>query len=266
MQRHHAGVAAAAAAAAAGGAGPNVSVMEDDTIEAPQGLECPICLDAFETPVMTPCHHWFCKVGAVGAVRWVSVIVCFGWCVCYIVVQVFPRCGCAWEYVVAHAGLGDLAVKTACMVTNHDSAKHSRALAVLLVWLVLYGVATYCGVRTLHCIHTDACVCALLRWLCRSASWVCSAATRTARCAGASWMQLACEHLARTTRQHQVGIHGLSTGSRFSQLVQSLQRPSSNKQRCLWLAALSHSVSQCMVPVASCVCSLKLLLQLRSLS
>jgi hypothetical protein len=24
-------------------------------------LECCICLDAYESPVMTPCHHWFCK-------------------------------------------------------------------------------------------------------------------------------------------------------------------------------------------------------------
>jgi hypothetical protein len=23
--------------------------------------ECPICLDAFDTPVMTTCTHWFCK-------------------------------------------------------------------------------------------------------------------------------------------------------------------------------------------------------------
>jgi hypothetical protein len=24
-------------------------------------LDCPICLDAYDRPVMTACHHWFCK-------------------------------------------------------------------------------------------------------------------------------------------------------------------------------------------------------------
>jgi hypothetical protein len=42
-------------------AAAGVAVPEDCTIAVPEELECPICLDAFETPVMTPCHHWFCK-------------------------------------------------------------------------------------------------------------------------------------------------------------------------------------------------------------
>lgn len=52
----------AAAAAAPGGVGSNVNVEEDSTLHVPEALECPVCLDSFEAPVMTPCHHWFCKV------------------------------------------------------------------------------------------------------------------------------------------------------------------------------------------------------------
>jgi hypothetical protein len=61
----------AAAAAAAGlgvpggmpgaAAAAGVAVPEDATIAVPEELECPICLDSFEAPAMTPCHHWFCK-------------------------------------------------------------------------------------------------------------------------------------------------------------------------------------------------------------
>jgi hypothetical protein len=45
----HAAAAAAAAAAA-------FSVTEDVTIRPPSDLECPICLDAFESPVITMCR------------------------------------------------------------------------------------------------------------------------------------------------------------------------------------------------------------------
>jgi hypothetical protein len=65
----HAAAHPAAAAAAAGmgvpygmaAAAAGVAVPEDCTIAVPEELECPICLDSFESPVMTPCHHWFCK-------------------------------------------------------------------------------------------------------------------------------------------------------------------------------------------------------------
>lgn len=32
---------------------------------APDDAECVVCLDCLEVPVVTPCGHWFCKVGAV---------------------------------------------------------------------------------------------------------------------------------------------------------------------------------------------------------
>ncbi len=51
------------AAALLGGA----AVREDETLQLPDSsAECPVCLDAFESPVVTPCGHWFCRECCLG--------------------------------------------------------------------------------------------------------------------------------------------------------------------------------------------------------
>ena len=41
----------------------------DESLVAPAGEECPICMDAYEEPAVTTCNHWYCKACIVNVLQ-----------------------------------------------------------------------------------------------------------------------------------------------------------------------------------------------------
>jgi len=55
--------------AGGGHATAQADIQKDGSLVAPDDTECPICMDAYETPAMTACRHWFCKECILGALQ-----------------------------------------------------------------------------------------------------------------------------------------------------------------------------------------------------